>query len=85
MNQDTLFLEVDFAQRRKHTEHICGDAFQSQRVDGSDRILAVLSDGLGSGVKANILATMTASMALKFAASSVLRQQEMDFSIVHNV
>ncbi|HNZ47647.1 MAG TPA: SpoIIE family protein phosphatase [Candidatus Hydrogenedentes bacterium] len=71
MNQDTLFLEVDFAQRRKHTEHICGDAFQSQRVDGSDRILAVLSDGLGSGVKANILATMTASMALKFAASSM--------------
>lgn len=73
MSQDTLFLEVDFAQKRKHGEHICGDAFQSQRLDNNTRILAVLSDGLGSGVKANILATMTASMALKFVAS------EMDF------
>ena len=71
MTQDTLFLEVDFAQRRKHGEHICGDAFQSQRLDNNTRILAVLSDGLGSGVKANILATMTASMALKFVASDM--------------
>lgn len=66
-----LFLEVDFSQCRKQGQHICGDAFSSQKLDGGARILAVLSDGLGSGVKANILANMTAAMALKFTASEI--------------
>lgn len=68
---ESLFLEVDFAQRAKTGEAICGDSFISQRVPGENRLLAVLSDGLGSGVKANILSSMTATMALKFAASNM--------------
>ncbi|MGD0097798.1 MAG: SpoIIE family protein phosphatase [Terracidiphilus sp.] len=32
-------------------------------------MISVLSDGLGSGVKASVLASMTATMALKFTAS----------------
>ena len=65
-----LFTEVECCQVRKHTERICGDAFASSRsADG--RIISVLSDGLGSGVKAGILASMTARMALKFAFSDM--------------
>ena len=57
--------DIDYYQVFKNGQHVCGDTFMTARgADG--RIIAVLSDGLGSGVKANILSTMTAKMALKF-------------------
>src|SRR5215469_13309367 len=63
------FVEVDFCQRAKHGQLISGDVFLTEAVKQEDRIVSVLSDGLGSGVKASVLATMTATMALKFATS----------------
>lgn len=66
-----LFKEVEVYQLHKATEIACGDAFLSHRNRESGRIVSVLSDGLGSGVKANILASMTAKMALKFAESEL--------------
>ncbi len=62
-----LFTELEFHQIRKASEHTAGDAFLVHKDAESGRLLAVLSDGLGSGVKANILANMTANMAIKFA------------------
>jgi hypothetical protein len=50
---------------------ISGDVFLSQKVKQEGRIVSVLSDGLGSGVKASVLASMTATMALKFTASAM--------------
>ncbi len=68
-----LFIDLGFSQRCKHGENICGDAFKFRKSEGDDRIIAVLSDGLGSGVKANILASMTATMALRFASEDAER------------
>jgi len=51
-------------------QNVCGDACESRKLKEEDRIITVLSDGLGSGVKANILATMTTSMALQFTAKN---------------
>jgi hypothetical protein len=65
------FVEIDFCQRAKHGQLICGDVFVSEKVKHEDRTVSVLSDGLGSGVKASVLATMTATMALKFTASAM--------------
>jgi hypothetical protein len=53
-------------QRQHHSERICGDVFLTGRVIEENRIVAVLSDGMGHGIKASVLATLTATMALNF-------------------
>lgn len=54
---------------RSHSgERICGDVFVSQKVKEEKRTVVVLSDGMGHGVKANLLATLTATMAMNFTA-----------------
>lgn len=63
-----LFIDMGYGQCCKHGQLICGDALSFRRLPEEDRFIAVLSDGLGSGVKANILASMTTTMALKFIA-----------------
>ncbi len=42
----------------------------SEKIKNENRLVAVLSDGLGSGIKANILAKLTASMALNFTVNN---------------
>lgn len=63
---DDVFIEVEFWQEAKHGQPVAGDVFLSRKVKQEGRIVSVLSDGLGSGVKANVLATLTSSMALDF-------------------
>lgn len=64
--KDKFFIEVECLQRNHISERICGDVFKSGRVKEENRVVLVLSDGMGHGVKANVLATLTATMALKF-------------------
>ncbi len=71
MNEKLMFLDIGYSQLRKKGQNICGDVFKSMRMPGENRVIAALSDGLGSGVKANILASMTVTMALKFAANNM--------------
>ena len=68
---DENFVEIDSCQRAKSGQLISGDVFLSEKVKEEGRVVSILSDGLGSGVKASVLATMTATMALKFAASAM--------------
>ena len=59
-------IEINCKQKNHDGERICGDVFLSRRLNKENRIIAVLSDGMGHGVKANILATLTSTMALNF-------------------
>jgi hypothetical protein len=63
------FIDVDFCHRPKRGQVVSGDVFLSRKIKGEGRIVSVLSDGLGSGVKASVLANLTASMALRYATS----------------
>lgn len=65
MDQD-FYIEVHCQQRNHVGERICGDVFLKRRIKEENRTIVVLSDGMGHGVKANLLATLTATMALNF-------------------
>lgn len=56
--------EVGFFQKNHEGERICGDMFLSKRIPDEDRVLCVLSDGIGHGIRANIFATLTATISL---------------------
>lgn len=61
-----MFIDVACNQEKKYNQNAYGDFFLSKRYKDTGRMIAILSDGLGSGIKANILACMTATMLLKF-------------------
>ena len=61
-----MFIDVACSQKKKYNQNAYGDYFSSNRFPNMNRVVAVLSDGLGSGIKANILACMTSTMLLKF-------------------
>ncbi len=61
-----FYMEVACDQRNFGNERICGDVFISRKVKEENRTIVVLSDGMGHGVKANVLATLTATMAVNF-------------------
>ncbi|MHC4551864.1 MAG: SpoIIE family protein phosphatase [Planctomycetota bacterium] len=68
---DRPFIEVDFARQSKSGQGAPGDVFISNRLADEGRIICVLADGLGSGIKANVLATLTATMAMKYICSEM--------------
>ena len=61
-----MFIDIACSQKKKYNQNAYGDFFASNRFPNMNRVVAGVSDGLGSGIKANILACMTSTMLLKF-------------------
>jgi hypothetical protein len=66
---DGYFLEADHFQYCKDGYYSCGDSFHSIKTEHG--IICVLADGLGSGIKASVLATLTTTMAASFMSSNI--------------
>ncbi len=66
MSARDYIIEIGSYRKEKHGRCICGDTVLSRKMSGEERYIAVLSDGLGSGIKASVLSTLTAAMNLNF-------------------
>ncbi len=64
-----FYIDVDHCQCNKFKQYVSGDVIITHKIKEENRVISILSDGLGSGIKASVLATLTASMAMKYTSN----------------
>lgn len=57
-----LYVDINYQRVNYHGDRICGDNFVQRYIPSQQRTVAILSDGMGHGIKANILSTLTSSI-----------------------
>lgn len=80
--KDPIYYDVSSRSLNKKNEELCGDKVEVVRTD--EGVIVVLSDGLGSGVKANILATLTSKIIATMIRSGASLEDTVD-TIIHTL
>lgn len=62
MKKNEFYIDIAGKQQNCRREKVCGDTFIFKRMNNGTRSIIVLSDGMGHGVKANILSNITATI-----------------------
>ena len=76
------FIDASYNSLKKYCEELCGDCIQQANL--KDSKIFVLADGLGSGVKANILSTLTSKIAITMLREGSTLEETID-TIVHTL
>lgn len=66
-----VFIEVGHRHLCKTGHTVCGDSFICRRNTNEGRIVAVLADGLGSGIKASVLSLLTSTMLARCVSNDL--------------
>ncbi|MDP4152141.1 MAG: SpoIIE family protein phosphatase [Bacillota bacterium] len=77
-----VYIDTSFKSLNKLGEELCGDRVEVVRTDNG--VILVLSDGLGSGVKANILSTLTSKIISTMMREGASIEDTVD-TIVHTL
>jgi Stage II sporulation protein E (SpoIIE). len=68
---NNLVTEIGALSINHVNEELCGDHYEVVTCDNDNTYIAVLADGLGSGVKANILSTLTSKLISTMMANNI--------------
>ena len=65
----SYYIDTSYVSLNKHDEELCGDRVETAYYNGTQTL--VLADGMGSGVRANILSSLTAKIICTMMSSGM--------------
>lgn len=71
-----IFVDLAWKSLNKYEEELCGDKVEALYTDNSS--ILILADGMGSGIRANILATLTAKILGTLFANGIQLEEAVE-------
>ena len=78
----SAFIDIFSKSLTKYGEELCGDKFKILKTE--DKAIIVISDGLGSGIKAHILATLTSDIISIMLKADISFEEVVD-TVLHTL